>query len=148
MVPKRKYTKKEKKSEVSKEEVVEEEVSKEEIAEKIQIVPYKKQHAYIYYSGSDCDCYQFIKLFQVELDGYGLGSQVIIQNSNFINDIGIRNCFHNIEKPDKWTDICLSEEPVCAILIKKLPGRTPKNLFNVVKNNKEYEDEYIKVVEY
>ena len=117
------------------------------IIEEITLKTYKKIGVYVYYEGCLVDTLKYIKEFQAVIDKYRVGSQIVICTKEKYERIGMNNCYHTETVPKKWTDICLSVDPVCAVRIKERPRYNPEELFEKAKCG-SYADDFVEIIEY
>ncbi len=158
LIPKRKYTRKVKAPPPpppsSESESESEEISKlvtEEIS-KLVVTPsanftvlkgYTKPLLYIHYQGNHIDTLKYIKEFQEICDKYSIGSQVVIIGDP-VESVGINNCFKSAEVPKVWTDRILQTDSIMhALLIKERPKINASELYNIIRKETSYEDNYI-----
>ncbi len=104
---------------------------------------YIKPLLYIHYQGNHIDTLKYIKEFQEICDKYSIGSQVVIIGDP-VESVGINNCFKSAEVPKVWTDRILQTDSIMhALLIKERPKINASELYNIIRKETSYEDNYI-----
>ena len=98
---------------------------------------------FIYLQVNDVDSLLYLKKFQRITDKLTIGTRVVIYSKgDHVENMWLNNCF--VSELENWLALC-DEKDIPALLIKERPRMSPEELYKLIRDKREYEDDFIKL---